>query len=108
MKNFTVNFLRPELARSLWSSMPIEQDKRPKKATVVHGPKVRAATSHPSTKQPDAFILEVRRLRETEGMGYKRIAKRLGISEGRASQICDYAVRAHLVPEVRSEPYWPE
>lgn len=101
-----VTHLSDSLSRHLWATLPPPPAKPPKPPTVVHGPKLRSAYSHPGTKQPDDLLLEARRLHETEGLGAKRIAAKLDIPVDRAYQILRYATRAHLVPERRAEPYW--
>lgn len=64
----------------------------------------------PATKDDDNVLLEVRRLREQQGMSPGRIAAHLTsigypMNEPRARQIAEYYTRGHLVPTPGAEPY---
>lgn len=102
------HLITDSLARRLWATLPAPPAPPPKPETVVHGPKVRAARPQRLTKQPDAMLLEIRRLHETEGLGATAIARQFNLKPWRVDQILSYYTRAHLVPERRLQPYWPE
>lgn len=107
MRNFRASVLDEGLERALWASLPAPEPLA-RREVVVHGPKVRSAKAHPSCRGSDALILEVRRLYEYEGMRPAGISRITGLNPRRIDQIVKYVTRAHLVPERRSEPYWPE
>ena len=114
MRNFSGSPLSGSLARRLWATLtPREPDKKPRPQTIVHGPKVRSVNARPNTKQADAVLLEIRRLREFEKMFPAQIVARLNelgipLTKNRVIQIISYQTRAHLVPERRLRPYLPE
>ena len=57
------------------------------------------------------MLLEVRRLRESQGLMPAQIQHHMAqlgvnLSTARVYQILSYQVRAHLVPETTTRPYW--
>lgn len=101
--------IRTSLATALWASMPVQVKPAPVEL-VVHGPKVRVARAHPTCKEPDEVILEVRRLSESENAKPKEIHLRLlahgfDLTRNRIIQIRQYATRAHLVPSNTTRSY---
>lgn len=66
-----------------------------------------------ATKEPDLAILEARRLREMHGMACSAIAEHMTaigvhMTPQRATNICNYITRSHLVPDDgRATPYTP-
>lgn len=90
---------------------PLER-KRPRPAESFSGPKPRPAGS-PAAKEPDAVVLEIRRLREDLGMTASQIqASLLGhgydVPRDRIENIFRYATRAHLVPQSGRSSYLTE
>ena len=110
MKYLNANPLADSLARRLWATLPAPPAPPPRPPTVVHGPKVRRATCHPSTRGSDELILEVRRLREVEKMFPAQIrdhlqATGIRLTKERIVQIYQYQSRAHLVPHPQHGSY---
>ena len=88
--------IRPGLAAALAEPQP------PKPATVVHGPKVRAAGGHPAVKFPDAVVLEARRLAErmpAPAVRAQLLAAGHDVPKHSIDTWLGYTTRAHLVPE---------
>lgn len=109
MKVFHGSPLSPSLANRLWATLTAPQPK-PRPEVVVHGPKVRRATCHPSTRGSDELILEIRRLREVEKMFPAQIRDRLrsmgfSLTKERITQIYQYTTRTHLVPHPEHGSY---
>lgn len=103
MRNFRANFISDSLARALWASLPPTPKPAPKPGRGRH--------TRPPTKEPDKVLLEVRRLRESQGFMPAQIQHHMAqlgvnLSTARVYQILSYQVRAHLVPEITTRPYW--
>lgn len=103
MKNFRANHISDSLARALWASLPPTPKPAPKPGRGRH--------TRPPTKEPDKVLLEVRRLRESQGFMPAQIQHHMAqlgvnLSTARVYQILSYQVRAHLVPEITTRPYW--
>jgi hypothetical protein len=85
---------------------------RLKKKNLNKGPAPANAPRRSSApvKGSDEVILEVRRLREQEGLNPSAIAKRMTelghpMDLHRARGICEYTTRAHLIPADNASPY---
>lgn len=66
--------------------------------------------SNGRSKEPDAVILEARRLHEQEGMSYAQVAIHLqahghSVGKDRVASICNYTTRAQLIPAANAQPY---
>lgn len=87
-------------------------DRRPPRAAeAFSGPRPRGGG--PDAKDPDAVILEIRRLREDLGMTASGIQEHLlglgyHLSRDRIQHIFGYATRAHLVPQSGHPSYLTE
>lgn len=107
----TVHRLFP-LHHRLIAKCSIEHQEPTEKVTPRKGVHCRAAHAH-AVKHPKWVVLEVRRLKETHGLGHLRIVDELGlrgveISQRDIDRYVTYQSRAELVPEVnRREPYSP-
>ena len=90
----------PEIRPSL--SEALSEPKAPRKPTVVHGPKVRAAGAHPAVKFPDAVVLEVRRLgarMPPHAVHAAMLAAGYDIPMHSVNNWLSYTTRAHLTPD---------
>lgn len=101
--------------RALLDAQPAEPKAPPRAPRIFNGPKPRATVraAQPGSL-PDWVVLEVRRLRESDGMMPKQIAVHMAglgvdIETTQIHAIVYYTSRAHLVPaHRRREPYGPE
>lgn len=68
--------------------------KKRKLVGVVGPRKSLIGEDHHRAKISDAMIEHIRDLHEIEGLGYRQIAKKLGMSRHTIAKICTYRVRA--------------
>lgn len=55
----------------------------------------RAGESHPRATAPDALVCEIRRRREQDGIGYRRLAKETGLPLSTIRDYCTYRTRVY-------------
>ncbi len=94
------------LMRSLEASLP-PAPKKPKPTKRHPGRR-----GSPMVKEPDAVVLELRRLYEQGGMNLAQIKTHMeafgvSIDRERIRNLCNYTTRSHLVPEAGAAPYFP-
>lgn len=104
MRNRMVLSLAPGLLRSLLASTPPEP-RKPKKPKGQKG-------GNWNVTQPDALILEMRRLKEHCGWAPAQIqhwCKQQGfdVKRDRVYSVLGYNTRSHLVPDSTDKPYYP-
>ena len=58
---------------------------------------MRIGESHQNCKHPDALVNRIREMHESDGIGYRLIAKALGLSRHTVRDICRYTRRAQTV-----------
>jgi len=56
----------------------------------------RIGEGHHRSTIPDAVVRTVRDMHEMQGLGYRKIAKMLGMSRSTVQKICNYSRRAQL------------